>query len=402
MYDKERDDLFLMALHSNASHSHWWNNAEPVWVTAEKRDLKSAVYWWDGCQVPIHGIKPTKCEEYANYWVWGKVNRDTQDAFTDLLDKFQKDNFRLGMVYYEAVDANGHFSGPDSVDRIQSLLDIDAILNTLQDEIARRGLERQVNLIVVSDHGMLAINPSKAKVIDIEKAIDLDDVKLMLDRGAVSMILPQTGRADKLYQDLIRANLKGLNVYEKKDIPNQYHLRKNKLVQPLLLVADEGYVIKALSNPRKMKPFAERIFKGYHGYDPYKVRDMRTIFYARGPAFKKGYVSSPLQMVDHYQVICRAMGMEPLKNNGSWSRVKDMLAGNALKGESLIGPDKKPKTVKFSKSNLGNKKKNNFRGKRKGFASSSSTSVDPQLFFSLFPYLLIFLISQRIINMIIH
>ncbi|KFM82403.1 Ectonucleotide pyrophosphatase/phosphodiesterase family member 6, partial [Stegodyphus mimosarum] len=80
MYDTERDDLFLMALHSNASHPHWWNDAEPIWVTAEKRDLKSAVYWWDGCQVLIQGKKPTKCEEYANYWVWGKVNRDTLNA----------------------------------------------------------------------------------------------------------------------------------------------------------------------------------------------------------------------------------------------------------------------------------------------------------------------------------
>ncbi|XP_054721389.1 glycerophosphocholine cholinephosphodiesterase ENPP6-like [Uloborus diversus] len=210
MYDTKKDDLFLMALHSNASHAHWWNDAEPVWVTAEKRDLKTAVYWWDGCQVVIHGKKPTKCEEYANYWVWGKVN-----------------------------------------------------------------------LIVVSDHGMTSVDSSK--VIDIEKAADIKDIRLMLDRGAVSMLLPERGREDKVYQDLKKANVEGLTVYKKSDIPEHYHFKRHKLVQPLLLVADKGYVIKALSDPRRMKPFAERIFKGYHGYDPYKVKDMRTIFYARGP-----------------------------------------------------------------------------------------------------------------------
>ncbi|GFS66655.1 hypothetical protein TNCV_229251 [Trichonephila clavipes] len=267
-----------------------------------------------------------------------------------------------------------HFRGPDSEERIQSLKDIDSILDSVQNEITRRGMENQVNLIVVSDHGMSTVNPDGPKVIDIEKAISLKDVKLMLDRGAVSMILPEEGRAEKLYEDLKKGSIQGLTVYRKRDIPEHYHLKRHKLVQPILLIADEGYVIKALSDPKKMKPFAERIFKGYHGYDPYKVKDMRTIFYARGPSFKKGMVSSPLEMVDHYNAICRAMGMEPLANNGSWPRVREMLTGNALKPEKHIGPDKKQKAVKFNKnkSTLGNKKKNIFKGKRKNSAPSQA------------------------------
>ncbi|CAL1267085.1 unnamed protein product [Larinioides sclopetarius] len=396
MYDAQMDDLFLMALHSNASHAHWWNDAEPVWVTAEKRDLKSAVYWWDGCQVMIQGKKPTKCEEYANYWVWGKVNKDTLNAMTEILDKFQKDNFRLGLVYYEAVDANGHFRGPDSADRVQSLKDIDSILDNVQNEIARRGMENQVNLIVVSDHGMASVDPEGPKIIDIEKAINLKDVKLMLDRGAVSMILPEYGREEKLYEDLKKASIQGLTVYRKRDIPEHYHLKKHKLVQPILLIADEGYVIKAISDPKRMKPFAERIFKGYHGYDPYQVKDMRTIFYARGPSFKKGLIAPPMEMVDHYNAICKAMGMEPMPNNGSWPRVREMLTGNALRPELHIGPDKKPKVVKFSKAknSLGNKKKNIFKGKRK---NSAAFQVDLQLFYVILSSIFTISLSEKLV-----
>ncbi|KAG8192419.1 hypothetical protein JTE90_017953 [Oedothorax gibbosus] len=386
MYDEARDDLFLMALHSNASHAHWWNDAEPVWVTAEKRDLKSAVYWWDGCQVLIQGKKPTKCEEYANYWVWGKVNKDTMNAMTETLDKFQKDSFRLGLVYYEAVDANGHFRGPGSEDRVRSLKDIDTILNNIQDEIAKRGMENQVNLIVVSDHGMTAIDGDAPKVINIEKSIDIKNIRLMLDRGAVSMILPVHGKEDKLYGDLKKANIQGLTVYKKNQIPDHYHFKKHKLVQPILLVADEGYVIKALSDPKKMKPYAERIFKGYHGYDPYKVKDMRTIFYARGPSFKKGFTSPPLEMVDHYNAICKAMGMVPLPNNGSWARTKELMTGNALRPETHVGPDKKPKSVKFNKNKSisSNKKKNVFKGKRKNSAHYNEGQQWNVIFASIF------------------
>ncbi|RWS19209.1 Ectonucleotide pyrophosphatase/phosphodiesterase family member 6-like protein [Leptotrombidium deliense] len=30
MYDELNNDFFLMALHPNTSHKHWWNKAEPI------------------------------------------------------------------------------------------------------------------------------------------------------------------------------------------------------------------------------------------------------------------------------------------------------------------------------------------------------------------------------------
>ena len=45
MYDEKRDDTFLMTPHPNASHLHWWNESEPIWVTAERNNIKTGVYW---------------------------------------------------------------------------------------------------------------------------------------------------------------------------------------------------------------------------------------------------------------------------------------------------------------------------------------------------------------------
>jgi len=45
MYDSERNETFFMNPHPNASHPHWWNEAEPLWVTAEKQGIRTAVYW---------------------------------------------------------------------------------------------------------------------------------------------------------------------------------------------------------------------------------------------------------------------------------------------------------------------------------------------------------------------
>ncbi|UYV73390.1 ENPP6 [Cordylochernes scorpioides] len=332
MYDAEKEDLFLTAMHNNASHSHWWEDAEPIWVTAERGGAKTAMFWWDGCQVPIRGSRPALCKEYQNYWVWGAVNHDTRQAFLQALDLFEKTDYALAMVYYEAVDAIGHFKGPDSKERKQALKDIDGILNFFQDEVEKRAMENQVNLMVVSDHGMVATSPDTVRPINIEKALDLDDIHLMLDRGPLAMLLPKPGKIDKVYQDLMAASFKGLQVIKKEDIPEKFHFKNHRLVLPILLLADEGYYINAISDHTKMKPFVERIFKGTHGYDPTVCESMRTVFYARGPAFKSGVVSdSPLEMVDHYNMMARILGLEPKSNNGSWDRVRSMMNEEVLR-----------------------------------------------------------------------
>ena len=107
MYDPVEKETFMMFPHPNASHSHWWNQAEPLWVTAEKHNVRTAVYWWDGCQVPIHNVTPTQCHEYQSYWTWPKPKEDTIEAMKEILDNFQRNEWQLGLVYYEAVDATG-------------------------------------------------------------------------------------------------------------------------------------------------------------------------------------------------------------------------------------------------------------------------------------------------------
>lgn len=91
-------------------------------------------------------------------------------------------------------------------------------------------------------------------------------------------------------------------------------------------------------------------------------------------------------MVDHYNAICKAMGMEPLPNNGSWPRTRELMTGNALRPETHVGPDKKPKTVKFNKNKniSGNKKKNVFKGKRKNSANYNRNQHMHVIFISLF------------------
>lgn len=324
MYDAEREEFFLMLNNTNSTNPHWWEKAEPIWVTAEKSGIKTALYWWAGGEVKIHGIHPTIYLPHRYTFGGENITKDIQNKLENILNMFHRNDIRLAMVYYGAVDKNGHHSGPNSLETKEAVKEIDKVLDDLQSQIAQRGLSNQVNVVVVSDHGMTNTMPGEITEISMEPFAD--DIKYILYSGSSSMILPKEGRVDKLYNSLKEANIKGLQIFKKEDIPEHYHFKHNRYVLPLFILADKGYYIKKLPDFNKTQSMSLSISYGNHGYDPYVVEDMRAIFYARGPGLKKNYISPPLENVDHYNLICKMLNLAPLKNNGSWDRNKDMFA----------------------------------------------------------------------------
>jgi predicted AlkP superfamily pyrophosphatase or phosphodiesterase len=68
----------------------------------------------------------------------------------------------------------------------------------------------------------------------------------------------------------------------------------------ILLMADPQRVFTA----RGRKPKT-----GAHGFDPLVVKDMRTVFYAWGPAFRQGKVIAPFENVDVYPIVAAILGL---------------------------------------------------------------------------------------------
>lgn len=333
MYDEKHDDYFLMAPDRGVFKEHWWNDAEPLWITAEKNSIKTFMYNWVGCEIPIRGIKASYCKSFRSLSFWPRVNRDTKAALFNALDHFQSNTSRLGFVYYEPVDAIGHQFGPNSYLTRNFLRRIDLILDDLQEEIRKRNLENKVNVVVVSDHGMTTKTIFNTRTISLDDIISANDVKVMLNVHYNTMIWPIEGKEEKVYLSLKKANKPGLHVYKKEEFPNKYHFSHHRLIAPIILTASKKYNILPLRNSAKVKPYYPIAFittylqPGLHGLDPFSEEsdDMRTIFFASGPSFKKGYVSPPLEMVDHYNIFCHVLGIKPLSNNGSFDRIKDFL-----------------------------------------------------------------------------
>ena len=67
---------------------------------------------------------------------------------------------------------------------------------------------------------------------------------------------------------------------------------------------------------------------GSHGFDP-KYKDMHGIFYANGPAFKKGYVIPSIKNIHIYPLMCKILGLEiPNTIDGNLNEIKSVLKGD--------------------------------------------------------------------------
>ena len=100
------------------------------------------------------------------------------------------------------------------------------------------------------------------------------------------------------------------------DFPEHIHYRKDKNILPILILADPGWLILA------KKPGI--ILKGIHGYDPIH-KSMHTIFFAKGPAFKKGKTLKAFESVNVVPLLAHLLGIEAKPNNGSLNIFKDVL-----------------------------------------------------------------------------
>ena len=60
----------------------------------------------------------------------------------------------VAFIHHMSIDHKGHEYGPDSEEIIEAVKDIDVVLKQFVDHLANKGKSDEINLIVLSDHGM--------------------------------------------------------------------------------------------------------------------------------------------------------------------------------------------------------------------------------------------------------
>ncbi len=64
---------------------------------------------------------------------------------------------------------------------------------------------------------------------------------------------------------------------------------------------------------------------------------MWPLFIAHGPAFKQGFKSEAIKMVDIYPLMCHVLGIQPHKCDGTFTNVKHLVTVTHTEEETHIG-----------------------------------------------------------------
>jgi len=313
-YSKEHDAVMGRDMHSE---TRWWGG-EPIWVTAKKQGVKTAAMFWLGSEAKIKGERPNHWMPYEH----NKPHKERVDQVLEWLALPETERPRLLTIYFSDVDSAGHRYGPEMPEVGNALKKVDNSLADLRAGIEKLGLTDRVNLVVVSDHGMTKIDPEF--LIYLDDYISMDNLFVPSFHSPagprsdpfVHIFVKDGANIDEVYSKLKNAH-NGMKVYKRADIPADWHMNNADRTGDIFAVADEGGMIFVRSLTSVYKYPA----KGMHGYDRF-AQDMQTTFIAAGPNFKKGIKAKPIENVEVYGIIARALGIKPAKTDGNIKNVE--------------------------------------------------------------------------------
>jgi len=284
-------------------------SGEPIWNTAEKQGLKSAAFYWVGSEADIQNMHSTIWKRYEHNFPF-EQRIDTVISWLELPESKRP---QLIMWYIHEPDGVGHRFGPFSKEVNQEVEYLDSLVGIFMQKLSQLPLAKNVNVIILSDHGMGRISDDKQVYLD--KVLKPEWVSNIVGSNPFYNIKATEGSIDSIYYVL--ENTKGVTGYKTSNVPERLHYGTNPRTLDLIAVADSSYSLFYKSD-RKYSG------SGTHGYDN-RNTDMDAIFYAYGPAFKENYVQSRFKNVSLYSLFCHLLGLKEAPNDGDLAEVKDML-----------------------------------------------------------------------------
>ncbi|MCD0470792.1 ectonucleotide pyrophosphatase/phosphodiesterase [Flavobacterium sp. JAS] len=303
-YDSTLNESF--SLSTNAKNDSRFYGGNPIWNVAEQQGVKSASFFWPGSDTDKK--RPGIYKNYDNKIPYG--NRI--DTIIKWLQLPEKQRPHLVTLYFDEPDHTGHNFGPLSPENEKMVHKMDSVMGQLSAKLDQLSIGKQINLIIVSDHGMADIsNDKKVAILDYLKPEWL---------GYKDVINPiMSLQAKPGFQDSIAKALKKvphIKFWKSSEVPKRLHYGTNPRVHDFVIEAQKGYSLVTKKG--------QNVRGGTHGYDN-KQKDMQAVFYAKGPAFKVDKEVGSFQNVSVYPLIAYILGLKIDEVDGKFSEVKNML-----------------------------------------------------------------------------
>lgn len=271
-----------------------WIEVEPIWSIAARNGVVSAAFHWVGSEGPWrsgHG---------ARYWK--RFDPDTPEtekvdqmlAWLDISAPMERP--RLITAWFRGGDRAGHRYGPASGEVHRTLRAQDRALAGLVAGLEARGAFASTTLLLVSDHGMLAVE----RHVDLEAALRDRGVAAKVFGGGGFVTVSAGEGSGEAARVLWVARALGLEAYPRREAPAELRLGHPRFGDVAVL-APPGVAI-ARSEP--LRP----AMRGSHGYRP-EVPGMGAIFVAFGRGARPGADLGEVRALDVAPTVLALLGI---------------------------------------------------------------------------------------------
>lgn len=280
----------------------WWDEAEPIWVSAERAGIRTGTMFWPGSDAAVGGVRPSVWLPYT-----AAITSSQRVQFVlDWLRRPAADRPGFATLYFDVVDKTSHNQGFDSPEKVAAIQEVDASIGQLTQGLAALGVA--ANLIIVSDHGMEGVQVGHE--LDPSQVVNARLARVQFG-GPLLFFYPNAGRDAEVAGAVLRTH-PHFRCWRREALPARFDYGRNGRVPPFVCLADSGW--RFTTEP----PLA--FAKGEHGFDPLDPA-MRALFLAVGPAFRTGRTSGEFDNVDVYPLLRVLIGLPAAANvDGSAAR----------------------------------------------------------------------------------
>ena len=332
-YDPARDDEFDYRDRDTVQDGSWWGG-EPIWVAAETQGMVAAAVFFPGTEAAIGGVRPSEWRPYD-----GRVpNRDRVRSVLDWLARPPATRPHLTTLYFSLVDSAGHRLGPDAEGMADSVRRADALLGELLEGIEALPHGERVVVIVVSDHGMAAVEPERRQ--SLPPAAAGEGVRAVPAGPAVSLHIADAERRGPI-RDAINESVRDARAYLREEMPDHLHARGNRRLGDVIVVPEVGVMVDVRGGVEGVAATLQRVADypaGMHGWDP-RAPEMHGILLAAGPGIVRGARLPPVESVHVYPLIAHLLGLtSPDALDGRLEAVAALLSPAAARRSAPPSP----------------------------------------------------------------
>lgn len=276
-----------------------WYGGEPIWVTAERQGMVSASFFFVGSEADVGGVRPTYCHRFD-----GRVpNEERVDGVLGWLGLPPRVRPHMITLYFSDVDGAGHDFGPYSEEVEEAVRVVDEALGRLLDGLAELPHGEEVNVIAVSDHGMLLAAEEDNDFIDLSL---FPGVRMVEGGPYASFFVDVDDDGDRAarVRDSLQAMMPLNQVFLRTDVPARFHYSANPRIGDIVAIAAPGRQIQSSERAGRLSDFYN------HGWDN-MIPEMAGILLAAGPQIAERVETGPVEAVHVYPLIAEILGLEP-------------------------------------------------------------------------------------------